>query len=76
MPLSCGTHPVPAQWPNGLFAQILERHLDPVIIKFLVIGSELISAACTAVEELTHDPDGGVRLALKSRRVAYVDRAV
>ena len=43
-----------------------------------VFGSawKLIVAARAAVEELTYDPNGCVRFALKGRRAAYVDLAV
>src|SRR5689334_16684789 len=56
-----------------LLAQVLERHLDPIIVELLEIGAELLSAARTAVEKLTHDSNGCVRLTLENGRASYVD---
>src|SRR5689334_13481164 len=61
---------------TGLLAQVLECHLDAIVVELLVISSELVPAARPAVEELTDDPDGRVRLTLKCRRAPYVDGAV
>jgi hypothetical protein len=65
------------QWLGwGLLAQVLERDLDAVIIELLVVGAELVAAARAAVEELTDNADGRVRLTLEECRAAYVDGAV
>jgi hypothetical protein len=60
----------------GLLAQVLERDLDTVIKELLVVGAELVAAARAAVEELTDNADGRVRLTLEECRAAYVDGAV
>jgi hypothetical protein len=75
LPLYRSAPPIEAR-EQELLAQILECHLDAVVVEFLVIGSELFPAARASVEELSHDPDRRMRLALKGRRAADVDGAV
>src|ERR1700704_400003 len=59
-----------------LFAQILERHLDALIIEFLIVGTKLVAATSGAVEELGYLADRSVGFAFKLGRAANVDGAV
>src|SRR5437667_8734106 len=59
-----------------LFTQVLERHLDALIIEFLIVGTKLIAATGSAVEELRNLADRSVWLSFKLGRAANVDGAV
>lgn len=48
-----------------LLAQVLERHLDSLVIEFLIIGPKLIATAGGSIEELDHFADWGVRFAFE-----------
>ena len=48
-----------------LFAQVLERYLDPLIVEFLIVSTELVAAACGAIEELGHLADWRVCLSFE-----------
>jgi len=50
---------------KALFAQVLERYLDPLIVEFLIFCAKLAVAASGAIEELDHPADRGVRFSLK-----------
>ena len=58
-----------------LFAQILERDLDALVIELLVVAAKLIATVGAAKEELAHHSDRSVRLALEPGRAADIDRA-
>src|SRR5262245_3064726 len=47
-----------------LLAEMLERDLDAFVEQLLIVGPELLAPAGTAVEELRHLADRGMRLAL------------
>src|SRR5262245_13424106 len=59
-----------------LFAQVLERNLDALIVELLIIAAELIAAVRPAVEELTDDTDRCVWVSLKHRRASDIDSPV
>jgi hypothetical protein len=60
----------------GLFAQVLERDLDAVIVKLLIVRTELIAAIGPAMKELAHHANRSVRLPFQLGRAADVDRAI
>ena len=59
-----------------LFAQILERDLDALVVKLLVIAAELIATTRPAVEELVDHTNRRVWLSLKHRRASNIDSPV
>jgi hypothetical protein len=59
-----------------LFAQILERDLDPLVVHLLIVSTELIAAVGRPIEELGHFAERGVWLSFKFGCAANVDGAV
>jgi hypothetical protein len=59
-----------------LFAQVLERDLDALIVEFLEIAAELIAAVRPAVEELAYDTDRRVWFPLKHRCASNIDSPI
>src|ERR1700716_142169 len=59
-----------------LFTQVLERHLDALIIEFLIVGTKLIAATGGAVEELGYLADRSMWLSFELGRAANVDGAI
>ena len=61
---------------NLLFAQVLERDLDALVVELLIIAAELLAAVRPAVEELTDGTDRCVWFSLKHRRASNIDSPV
>src|SRR5258705_72143 len=59
-----------------LFAQILERSLDAVVVKLLIVAAKLVAASGTAVEKLCHHSHRSMRQTFEPRGAANVDRAI
>src|SRR5262245_54653657 len=59
-----------------LFAQILERSLDAVVVELLIFGAKLVAASGTAVEKLCHHSKRSMRQTVEPRGAANVDRAI
>src|ERR1700730_15300551 len=59
-----------------LLTQILERHLDAVVIELLIVATELIAAIGRAIEELDHLAHRGVRRPLERGVAADIDGAI
>src|SRR5262245_45376442 len=67
---SAGRPPHPVSL--SLFAQMLERDADALVIQLLEVGTELVAAARAAMEELRHSAERGVGLALDLGRAAEI----
>src|SRR4030095_767916 len=61
---------------QALFAKILQRNLDAVVVKLLIIAAELVTPIGPAMKKLADHPDGGIRLTFELCRAADVDRTV
>jgi hypothetical protein len=59
-----------------LFAQVLERYLDALIVEFLKVSTKLVAAACGAIEELGHLADWRVCLSFELGCAADVNGAI
>ena len=59
-----------------LFAQVLERYLDPLIVEFLIVSTKLVTAASGAIEELGHLADWRMWLSFELGCAADVNGAI
>ena len=61
---------------KSLFAQILERNLDALVVELLIVAAKLIAAVGAAMEKLAHHSDRSVRLTFEPGCAPNVDRAI
>src|SRR5207253_2426030 len=69
----------PARSPTiiyTLLAKMLERDLDALIKKLLILGAKLVATIGAAVEKLGYYAHGGMRLTFQPRRASNIDRAI
>ena len=64
------------QFTQTLFAKVLQRNLDALIEKLLIVAAKLVAAIGATVEERGHHAHRSMRLPLELGCAAYVDSAV